>query len=113
MIKAYKTLWDRLTSSGTIKPKTNILDNKASVEFKNEIQKNWTIQLVPPDNHRQNLLAERTIQTFKNHFKSVLAGVDYSFPMRLWDRLLPQTILTLNLLRQSNAVPILITTKCR
>ena len=25
--------------------------------------------------------------------------------MRLWDRLLPQTILTLNLLRQSNAVP--------
>jgi hypothetical protein len=30
--------------------------------------------------------------------------VDDTFPMRLWDRLLPQTILTLNLLRQSNAV---------
>ncbi len=25
--------------------------------------------------------------------------------MKLWDKLLPQTILTLNLLRQSNAVP--------
>jgi hypothetical protein len=25
--------------------------------------------------------------------------------MRLWDKLLPQTVLTLNLLRQSNAAP--------
>ncbi len=32
-------------------------------------------------------------------------GVDDNFPMRLWDRLLPQTILTLNLLRQSNVAP--------
>jgi hypothetical protein len=69
-----------------------------------EIRKNCTIQLVPPNNHRRNL-AERAIQTFKSHFKAVLAGVDDTFPMRLWDRLLPQTILTLNLLRQSNAVP--------
>jgi len=59
---------------------------------------------VPPNNHRRNL-AERAIQTFKSHFKAVLAGVDDTFPMRLWDRLLPQTILTLNLLRQSNAIP--------
>ena len=103
MIKAYTTLWKRLTASGTVKPKTHILDNEASKEFKREIQKNCMIQLVPPDNHRQNL-AERAIQTFKNHFKSILAGVDDTFPMRLWDRLLPQTILALNLLRQSNVV---------
>jgi hypothetical protein len=82
MIKAYQTLWNRLTASGTVKPKTHILDNEASMEFKREIQKNCAIQLVPPDNHRRNL-AERAIQTFKNHFKSVLAGVDDSFPMRL------------------------------
>jgi hypothetical protein len=62
------------------------------------------IQLVPPDNHSRNL-EEQTIQTFKNHFKAILAGVDDTFPMQLWDRLLPQTILTLNFLRQSNAVP--------
>ena len=104
MIKAYQALWTRLTASGTVKPKTHILDNEASAEFKKEIQKNCMIQLVPPDNHRRNL-AERAIQTFKNHFKSILAGVDDSFPMRLWDRLLPQAVLTLNLLRQSNAVP--------
>ncbi len=59
---------------------------------------------MPPDNYRQNL-AEQGIQIFKNHFKAILAGVDNTFPMRLWDRLLPQIILTLNLLRQSNAVP--------
>jgi hypothetical protein len=34
----------------------------------------------------------------KNHFKAVIAGVDDNFPMNLWDRLLPQTVLTLNLL---------------
>jgi hypothetical protein len=104
MIKAYTALWTRLTASGTIKPKTHILDNEASAEFKREIQKNCGIQLVPPDNHQRNL-AERAIQTFKSHFKSILAGVDDSFLMQLWDRLLPQAILTLNLLRQSNAVP--------
>jgi hypothetical protein len=68
MIKAYIALWTRLTASGTVKPTTYILDNKASEQFKREIEKNCTIQLVPPDNHRQNL-AEQAIQTFKNHFK--------------------------------------------
>jgi hypothetical protein len=68
---------------------------------KRKSEKNCTIQLVPPDNHQQNL-AEQAIQTFKNHFKAILAGVDNSFLMRLWDKLLPQTILTLNLCHQSN-----------
>jgi hypothetical protein len=52
MIKAYIALWTRLTASGTVKLTTHILDNEASEEFKREIQKNCTIQLVPPDNHR-------------------------------------------------------------
>ena len=104
MINAYQALWKRLTAMGTVKPTTHILDNEASLAFKTEIRKNCTIQLVPPDNHRRNL-AERAIQTFKNHFKAVIAGVDDTFPMHLWDRLLPQTILTLNLLRQSNVTP--------
>ena len=83
---------------------THIINNEASMEFKKEILKNCKIQLVPPDNHQRNL-AERAIQTFKNHSKAILTGVDDSFLMRLWDSLLPQAILTLNLLRQSNAVP--------
>jgi hypothetical protein len=44
--------------------------------------------------------AERAIRTFKDHFLSILAGVDASFPPYLWDLLLPQAELTLNLLRQ-------------
>jgi hypothetical protein len=45
--------------------------------------------------------AERAIQTFKNHFRSILAGVDASFLPYLWDLLLPQAELSLNLLWQA------------
>ena len=102
--KAYLTLWARLTASGTVKPRTHLLDNEASAAFKAEIRKNCALKLIPPDNHWRNL-AERAIQTFKSHFKAILAGVADNFPMNLWDRLLPQTVLTLNLLRQSNIAP--------
>jgi hypothetical protein len=55
-------------------------------------------QLVPPHFHRTNA-AERAIRTFKEHFKAGLATVDPDFPAHLWDRLLPQAEITLNLLR--------------
>jgi hypothetical protein len=55
MIKAYLALWNRLTASGTVKPKTHIMDNEVSEEYKKEIRTNCMIQLVPPDNHRENL----------------------------------------------------------
>ncbi len=90
---------------GTVQPITHILDNKVSEAYKAEIKKNCTIQLVLPGNHQQNL-AERAIQTFKNHFKAIIAGVDNNFSMNLWDRLLPQTVLTVNLLQRSNIAPI-------
>jgi hypothetical protein len=72
--------------------------------YKAEIKKKCKYQLVPPDNHERNL-AEQAIQTFKNHFRGVITGVDKTFPVRLWDRLLPQTVLTLNLLQKSNFAP--------
>ena len=59
---------------------------------------------MPPDLHRRNA-AERAIRTFKAHFLAILAGVAIDFPRHLWDLLLPQTELTLNLLRQSTANP--------
>jgi hypothetical protein len=80
--KAYLTLWARLTASGTVKPQTHLLDNKASAAFKAEIRKNCALKLIPPDNHWRNL-AERAIQTFKSHFKAILAGVADNFPMYL------------------------------
>ena len=51
IIKAYLALWTQLTASGTVRPTTHILDNKASAAYKAEIKKNCTIQLVPLDNH--------------------------------------------------------------
>ena len=46
----------------------HILDNKCSAEFKAAIKKNdMKYQLVPPHGHRRNT-AEKTIQSFKDHF---------------------------------------------
>ena len=80
-----------------------IMDNEASAAFKQSITFAWRakFQLVPPDMHRRNR-AERAIHTFKDHFLAILAGIDPSFPPYLWDLLLPQAELTLNLLRQSS-----------
>ena len=64
----------------------------------------WKVdyQLVPPDMHRRNA-AERAIRTFKAHFLAILAGVDHDFSSNLWDLLIPQAELTLNLLRECKA----------
>lgn len=104
LIKAYTTLWNRLTASKIVAPKLHVLDNEASTAFKAAIKTNCDLQLVPPDTHRRNL-AERAIQTFKSHLIAILAGVNEFFSMQLWDRLIPQAVLTLNLLRRANANP--------
>ena len=61
-------------------------------------------QLVPPHLHQRNS-AERTICTFKNHFISGLCSTYKNLPLHLWDRLLPQALFTLNLLRGSRINP--------
>jgi hypothetical protein len=65
---------------------------------------NIAYQLVPPHCHRRNA-AEHAIRTFKEHFVAGLSSVDPSFPMHLWDRLLPQAEITSNLLRTSRLHP--------
>jgi hypothetical protein len=59
---------------------------------------------VLPHCHRRNA-AERAIRTFKEHFVAGISSVDPSFPLHLWDRLLPQAEITLNLLRTSRLHP--------
>lgn len=83
-------------------PKNNEISNNMKHHIKDKYK--FNIELVPPGCHRRNA-AEVAIRNFKAHFLSVLAGTADSFPMSLWDKLLPQTELTLNLLRQSNATP--------
>ena len=76
------------------------VSNFQSVPYK----KNVDYRLVPPWNHRQNA-AERAIQTFKNHFIAGLCSTHREFLMHLWGRLLPQAVITLNLLRASRWNP--------
>ena len=105
MIRAYQTLVRRLNRAN-ITPKKHVLDNEVSESMKELIrsQHNMQLELVPPGCHRRNA-AEVAIRNFKSHFLSVLAGVADDFPLHLWDRLLPQAEITINLLRQSNATP--------
>ena len=74
------------------RPKTFL--REASVKF----------QLVPPYLHRTNA-AERAIQTYKDHIIAGLSRCNPNFPLHLWDRLIPHTTLTLNLLRPSRINP--------
>ena len=76
-----------------------VIQNKRQVQIQTGVWSKW---------HKD--LAERTIQTFTSHFIAILTVVKDTFPMRLWDKLLDQTIVTLNLFRQSNTVPLVSTT---
>eukprot|EP00804_Cyclotella_cryptica_P028661 CCRYP_008183-RA/>CCRYP_008183-RA protein AED:0.20 eAED:0.05 QI:0/0/0/0.66/1/1/6/0/1274 len=104
-IPAYNKLMGRLTAR-THTVDHQVLDNEASAEYRWVITEDWncSYQLVPPNVHRRNI-AECTIQTFKVHFLSILAGLPSAFPNYLWDMLIPQTKLTLNLLRQAHTAP--------
>ena len=104
MVRAYQVLIDRLKEKG-ICPTKHILDNKCSSEFKEAIKSNqMTYQLVPPNDHRRNV-AEKAIQTFKDHFVAVLCGTDETFPLQLWCQILRQAEHQLNLLRKSREHP--------
>jgi hypothetical protein len=83
-----------------------ILDNEVSAEFKATIVDKWKVpyQLIPLHVHHCNA-AKQAIQTFKAHFLVIIAGLPPAFPRYLWDLLLPQTELTLNLLCQSSITP--------
>jgi hypothetical protein len=71
-------------------PKHQILDNQASAEYKAAIKASgMTYELVPPKEHQRNM-AEKAIQTCKDHFVGVLSGCASSMPIHLWCQLLPQ-----------------------
>eukprot|EP01034_Spumella_vulgaris_P021900 gene21900-27977_t len=97
-VKAFRATLDWLAALGH-SPTIQRLDNETSGVLERFFQeRHITVQFVPPNNHRANK-AERAIRTFKNHFISVLGTVHESFPLDLWDELLPQVDLCLNILR--------------
>jgi hypothetical protein len=89
----------------SVKPHFQRLDNEVSLALRNYLTKQGIhYQLSPPHINRRNN-AERVIQTFKNHFIAGLYSVDPTFPLKLWDKLLPQATIMLNLWRQSRINP--------
>jgi hypothetical protein len=103
-VKVYDTIHQELTVKG-LKPKLQTLDNEASAALRNFFTANDVdYQLVPPHFHRRNA-DERAIRTFKEHFLAGLFSVDPTFPLHLWDRLLPKAEITLNLLQTSRLHP--------
>jgi hypothetical protein len=104
MVRAYNKIIQELIYHG-FKPRLQRLDNECSqalISLMN--QHDIQFQLAPPHMHLRNA-AERAIQTFKNNFFSGLCSVDPNFPLRLWDRLLPQATITLKITRQSRLNP--------
>jgi hypothetical protein len=104
LLKAFQFMEQELVARG-IKPKLMKLDNEASKLLKAYLhQQDITFQLVPPYRHRRNS-DERAIRSFKDHLIAGLCSTDKSFPMHLWDRLLPQAVMALNMLRTSRINP--------
>lgn len=62
------------------------------------------VQLEPPYAHRRNI-AECAIRTWNNHFMDGLSSLPNTFPMIYWDILIPQSVMTLNMMRQIKKTP--------
>jgi hypothetical protein len=104
ILRGYTKLYTHLTNRG-FKPTTHWLDIEASNALK-EFNKSEKVdyQLVPPHVHRRNA-AERAIRTWKNHFIAEICSTYTAFPLHLWDRILEQATITLNLLRPAQCNP--------
>jgi hypothetical protein len=104
LLKAFQFMEQELVAKG-LKPKLMKLDNEASQLLKDYLYKQEIAsQLVPPYSHRRNS-AERAIISFKDHLITGLCSTDKAFPMHLWDRILPQAVITLNMIRTSRINP--------
>ena len=89
-----------------VRPTFHILENEVSTDLIAflETDENITAQLAPAGCHHRNT-AERAIRTFKNHFIAGLCTAHKNFPLNQWCSLLPQAVITFNLLRTSRLNP--------
>ena len=104
LLAAYKKLHQCLCKAGLC-PKLQHLDHECSTLLKEFLDAEAIdFQLVLPVVHCRNA-AERAIRTFQNHSIAGLCGFDKDFLLHLWDQLLDQAELTLNLIRGSRINP--------
>ena len=82
-----------------------MLEKECSTDFKQSIEENeLEYELVPKRQHIGNI-AEQALQTRKAHTIGTLSGIADNSPLGLWDELLPQLDMKVNLLRFSNVNP--------
>jgi hypothetical protein len=81
------------------------MDPEVPHELKQALKETGCTFALTPSNIHQNNIAERGIQTFKSHFISILVGLSDDFQIHQWDEILPQRVLTLNLLHPANVAP--------
>jgi hypothetical protein len=104
LVAAYNELHQQLLDAG-VKPVLQRLDNEISrVLIKAIEDKGIDYQLASPHDHQLNP-AERAIQTFKDHLIAIFHGCDSNFPEWLWCHIIPQLVMTLNMLRRSRINP--------
>ena len=104
LIRSTRVLHAYLSNRG-LTPQYQILDNDCPGGLKTFLREaSVKFQLVPPYLHCTNV-AERAIQTYKDHLIASLSSCDPNFPLHLWDCLIPHDNLTLNLLRPSRLNP--------
>jgi hypothetical protein len=105
-VRAFKATLEFFKECGGAQPRVQRLDNEKSDDLKQFFKSEARVEVeyVAPGNHRANL-AERAIRDFKNHLIAVLSTTDPSFPVELFDELMPQMELTLNHLRPCRHKP--------
>ena len=92
VLHAYKTIHARQTRA-CLGPRLQYMDNKGSATlfFPTTTQSNSNLCLAGTKQTPQH-----TIYTLKNHLLAGLCTVNPSYPLHLWNKLLPQAVLTLD-----------------
>ena len=103
MQRGYITLLNIIIATG-ITQKFHIIDNECSKSTKTLIRQNCSLKIVPPHCHQRNV-TDVFIKAFKQHFLSIIAGVEANLSIHQWEFHLPQAKLTLNLLQKFNTTP--------
>jgi len=98
-LQAFKATHQFFLSKGHI-IHSQMMDKETSGTVEQYLKNEAKIGVIyaPTSTHRRNK-AEKAIRTVKNHIISTLATADPGFPLSLWDELMPQVEITVNLLR--------------
>eukprot|EP01034_Spumella_vulgaris_P031394 gene31394-38776_t len=104
LLKAHKAILEFFLQRGH-RPRVHRMDNETSTALKTYMStQGLVVEHVPPHNHRANR-AERAIRDFKNHLISMFCTCNPSFPVSLWEDMLPQAEITINTLRPFGPTP--------